>query len=253
MLGQELVPVVMKIADQRHRAARVVEAPPDLRQCSRGFRGVDRHAHELGSGVGERVHLRDGCGDIGGVGVRHRLHDDRRAAADAHPGDIDATARAPYDRRTLDRGTHGTHLSATRATPARMYGERSSRWPRKVTSTSGALPSASSIGGAAETVCVMPEPPVICTTTRPFASLTSTHDVPRNVRTSDASDAGVPAAGVWAPGAPTVAGTGRTIALFVGSFVAGDAGEAPAIGFGRTDVAVPGVDGVAMAVAGGVA
>src|SRR4051812_36552031 len=84
-------------------------------------------------------------------------------------------------------GGCGDHLSATRATTPRVYGARSSVCPRKVTATPGALPSESSSGGAPETVCVMPAPPVICRITRPLASLTSAHDVPLNTSTSDAS------------------------------------------------------------------
>ena len=50
---------------------------------------VDRDAHELGAGARQRRDLARGAFDVGGVGVGHRLHDDRRAAADRDAADID--------------------------------------------------------------------------------------------------------------------------------------------------------------------
>ncbi len=44
---------------------------------------------------GERRDLRDGAGDIGRVGIGHRLHDDGRAAADLHMADIHGDGLAP--------------------------------------------------------------------------------------------------------------------------------------------------------------
>ena len=41
---------------------------------------------------------RDGRIDVGGVGVGHRLHDDRRAAADLHIADVDRNRLAPLFR-----------------------------------------------------------------------------------------------------------------------------------------------------------
>jgi hypothetical protein len=61
----------------------------------RGFGGIDRDADELRSGVGQRLDLCDGRADVRGIGVGHRLHDDRRAAADldaAHKRDPRPTA-----------------------------------------------------------------------------------------------------------------------------------------------------------------
>src|SRR5437867_11422071 len=144
------------------------------------------------------------------------------------------------------------HLSATRATPPRTYGARSSACPRNVASTSAALPSVSSSGGTPLTVCVMPAPPVICSTTRPVASLTSAHDVPLNVRTSGTSaamplvalafEAGVAAdlsgVVVGVAGAGVVATLAGAAPASFGSV--GDAGAASETGFGNAVVTVPG-------------
>ena len=56
----------------------------------RGFRQVDGDAHHLGSGFGQLDALRRRAARIGRIGHRHRLDDDRRAAAD-----LDAVVAAP--------------------------------------------------------------------------------------------------------------------------------------------------------------
>ena len=45
------------------------------------FIGVHRHAHQLAAGRVQRAHLRGRRGGIGGVGIGHRLDDDRLGAA----------------------------------------------------------------------------------------------------------------------------------------------------------------------------
>ena len=60
----------------------------DVRHRCRGLVAVDRDAHELGAGARQCGHLARGAFDVGGVGVGHRLHDDRRAAADDHAADV---------------------------------------------------------------------------------------------------------------------------------------------------------------------
>jgi hypothetical protein len=85
--------VVVEIADERRRAAGVEHALLDLRYRRGRFRDVDRHAHHSGSGVRQLDALLSGRARIGRVGHRHRLHDDRRAAADldvpdAHAGGL---------------------------------------------------------------------------------------------------------------------------------------------------------------------
>jgi hypothetical protein len=51
---------------------------------------IDGDAHQLRAGAPELRHLPHGRLDVGCVGIGHRLHHDRRAAADADPADIDA-------------------------------------------------------------------------------------------------------------------------------------------------------------------
>ena len=89
MIGEQLVADVMEVADQRHGDAELREPVADLRHRGGGLVAVDRDAHDLGAGVRQRRDLARGRLDVGGVGVGHRLHDDRRAAADGDAADID--------------------------------------------------------------------------------------------------------------------------------------------------------------------
>ena len=57
---QQLVAVVVEVADQRHVAPVRVEPVADVRHGRRRLARVDRDAHELGAGARERAHLRDG-------------------------------------------------------------------------------------------------------------------------------------------------------------------------------------------------
>ena len=75
---------------------------------------VDGDAHDLGAGAVQCCNLRDGLVDIGGVGVGHRLHDDRRAAADDHAADIDADRGAAGEGRGKISGHAGSLLSLER-------------------------------------------------------------------------------------------------------------------------------------------
>ena len=112
---EQLMAVVVEVADQRHVDAHHVEPLADAWHRGRGFRRVHRDAHELGSCARELGDLLCGAFDVGRVGVRHRLHDDRRNAADlnvsdAHRDGSDApqraeppTATAPMSTATLCR------------------------------------------------------------------------------------------------------------------------------------------------------
>jgi len=77
VLGQEHVAVVVEVADDRH-----ADLLDDLGDGAGGLVIVDRHAHELAARGVERVDLRDGAGDIGGVRVGHGLDHDGALAAD---------------------------------------------------------------------------------------------------------------------------------------------------------------------------
>ena len=100
-IAEQLVSVVVEIADQRHVAAECVEPLADLRDGSRRFGGVDGNPHKLGAGVGKRFDLCDRGRHVGRVRVRHRLDDDRRAAADAYAAHQNG-ARAATDDRSFD-------------------------------------------------------------------------------------------------------------------------------------------------------
>ena len=54
-----------------------------------GFFVVHGDADQLGAGEGERCNLLDGGGDVGGVGVGHRLHDDGNFPAHTNMADFD--------------------------------------------------------------------------------------------------------------------------------------------------------------------
>ena len=82
MIGEKLVADVVEVADQRHVAADAGEPLLDPGYGGSRLVAVDRDAHQLGAGAREAGDLADGAVDVGGVGVGHRLHDDRSAAAD---------------------------------------------------------------------------------------------------------------------------------------------------------------------------
>src|SRR5207342_2070903 len=102
----------------------------------RRFGIVHGHPHQLRSGAPELGNLLDGTRDVGGVGIGHGLHDDRRAPAHDHLADPHR-ARAPA--RLRYRFTH----AATPSTPSDASTTRSRRNGRS-TASSPALTSASS-------------------------------------------------------------------------------------------------------------
>ena len=110
MIGEKLVADVVEIADQRRRHAHRHEPVADMRDGGRGLVAVDGNANQFGARAGERGDLARGRLDVGGVGVGHRLDDDRRAAADDHglfavaDPDADARPARPRAERRLDMG-----------------------------------------------------------------------------------------------------------------------------------------------------
>ena len=100
IFGEQDMAVVMEIADDRDVAACFKQAFFDFRYGSGGFRDVDRPAHDLRTGFGELESLLEGSGNIGGVRVRHGLHDDGSATADADVSDVDAKSFAAWVSRT---------------------------------------------------------------------------------------------------------------------------------------------------------
>ena len=94
ILREQQMPVVVKVADDRDVHALVCEARDDLRDGRRRLVVVHRDAHELRAGCGERGDLGRGAGGVGGVGVRHRLHDDRMRRPDGDGADEGGDGRA---------------------------------------------------------------------------------------------------------------------------------------------------------------
>ena len=98
-LGQQLVAVEMKVADQRHPAAQRVETIANARHRSGGFQRVDGDPHQLRPGLGERLNLAHGGCDIDGIGVGHRLHHHGRIAADQHLTNLHLAGSTTHDLR----------------------------------------------------------------------------------------------------------------------------------------------------------
>ncbi len=95
IVGEQLVADVMEVADQGRGDAALAQAVADMRHGGGGFLAIHRDANHLGAGARQRCDLGDGAVDIGGVGVGHRLHHDRRAPADGDIADHDLGGLMP--------------------------------------------------------------------------------------------------------------------------------------------------------------
>jgi hypothetical protein len=82
VLPEELMAVVVEVADDGDVDADFGEALDDVGDGFRGVVVVDGDADELGAGFDELGDLLDGGGGVGGVGVGHGLHDDGGFGAD---------------------------------------------------------------------------------------------------------------------------------------------------------------------------
>src|SRR5437879_9938363 len=107
MLAQELMAVEVEVADQRHADTGAIETLPNRRHRRGTLARVDREAHELRPGARERLHLPDRALDVRGVGIGHRLYDDRRAAADADGAHRDPRRSAAGD---VSGGAHAARI-----------------------------------------------------------------------------------------------------------------------------------------------
>ena len=96
--GQQLMAVVVEIADEGRRAARIEHALLDVGHGGRCFGYVDGDADELRPGFGQLDALARGRRRVSGIGHRHRLHGDRRAAADLHVSDAHADRLVESER-----------------------------------------------------------------------------------------------------------------------------------------------------------
>jgi hypothetical protein len=71
MLGQKLVPDIVKVADQRHLHVQLRQPLLDARHRFCRRIAINRNAHQLGAGGRQRRHLPRGRLDIGSIGVGH--------------------------------------------------------------------------------------------------------------------------------------------------------------------------------------
>jgi hypothetical protein len=111
--GQQAMPVVMEVADQRHVATHAVQPLANKRHGSGSLRRIHRDAHQLRTGLGQFIDLPRGRFGIGGIGVGHGLHHNRRAAAQHHLAD-----QHPLRRAAPDNGL--AHVIPASAAPLRL-------------------------------------------------------------------------------------------------------------------------------------
>ena len=81
---EKQMPIIVKVNDDRRFDTHLNKPVADQRNHCRRFRTIDRDPHEFGTGAREIGHLSGRGLDIGRIGIGHRLHHDRRAAADHH-------------------------------------------------------------------------------------------------------------------------------------------------------------------------
>ena len=95
--GQQAFAVEMEIAHQRHGAAHVIQTAADFGHLGCGFGRVHGNPHHFRACIRQRFDLRGGGGGIGGVGVGHRLNDDRIFRTDGNMVDLDLVGFAAGD------------------------------------------------------------------------------------------------------------------------------------------------------------
>src|SRR5690554_6017132 len=83
-LRQQLVAVVVKVANQRDRNIHAVKLLAYGGDFARRLGRVDRNAHQLGTRLGELFDLHRRGNGIGGIGIGHGLHHYGCVAADSH-------------------------------------------------------------------------------------------------------------------------------------------------------------------------
>ena len=122
MIAEQLVADIVEVADQRRSDALGAEPVADMRHGSGGLVAVDSQAHQFGARPRQRRDLARGRLDVGGVGVGHRLDDDRRARADRHRrvalahANADGSAARQRPAGGVDhRNAHCRHPSPRRA------------------------------------------------------------------------------------------------------------------------------------------
>src|SRR5438105_15645795 len=105
MFGEQQVPVVVKVADDRHVAALIGGAANDFRERCCGLVIVDGDANELRAGVRQGGDLVGGRRRIRSIRVRHRLNDDGICATDRDVPDPGRGGGAAMQRRHVEKAT----------------------------------------------------------------------------------------------------------------------------------------------------
>ena len=93
--GQKRVAVVMEIAHQRDVAVHGQQFISDHRDLFGGVFGIDGDADQLRARRRQLSHLSCGCLGVGGIGIGHRLHDNRVPGTNGDTGNRDTGTLAP--------------------------------------------------------------------------------------------------------------------------------------------------------------
>ena len=122
MIGEQLVADIVEVADQRRLDPSRAQAVADVGHGRGGLLAIDREAHQFRACPRQRRDLARGRLDVGGVGVGHRLDDDRRAPANGDRrvafADPNADGRVAGERpagRFRHRKAHRRHTFLSRA------------------------------------------------------------------------------------------------------------------------------------------
>src|SRR5690606_37983339 len=252
-VGEQLVAVVVEVADQRDVDAHAVELFEQRRHRRGRLRGIHGDAHELGAGRCQRLDLDGGRDRIRSVRVGHRLYDHRRIAADddATPTPANDRAAASPARcgarggRLVVRGRR--HWRRSFATPSRACDLTSTGSPPRVRVTASALPTSTETGPGTSSDRLVRGFCRPYTSRLPWASLTSTqHSASKTISRleadAEASARGAGVDGVEAslagasprPASPVLAavvaveGAPVSAPMRVGAPAAGEAGDASA-------------------------
>ena len=107
-LGQQFVAVIVKVAHQGDRHVHAVQGVAQGGDLRGSLGGVDGDADQFGTGPPELAHLQRGGLGVGGIGIGHGLHHDRRVAT--HPDHMPAPPHGNAAGRPPGRGARlGIH------------------------------------------------------------------------------------------------------------------------------------------------
>ena len=104
VIGEQGVTDIVEIANERHSDAALHEFIADMGDGGGGFIAVNRDADELGACANEGSDLLHRAINVSGVGIRHGLHDNRRAATDDHTADTNGDGLMALCGSGTDRG-----------------------------------------------------------------------------------------------------------------------------------------------------